>query len=132
MKEEKNGGIVMAELPKCPECGSEYTYEDRNLIVCSMCAHEWTLDTSEDSSEDSVEVVTEEIIKDAHGNILNDGDDIVVIKDLKVSGRSAVVKRGAKAKDIQLIYNASDGHDINCKVDGLGAMKLKSEFVKKA
>lgn len=122
----------MAELPKCPECGSEYTYEDRNLIVCSMCAYEWTLDTAGDSSEESLEVIAEEIIKDANGNVLNDGDDIVVIKDLKVSGRSAVVKRGAKAKDIQLIYNASDGHDINCKVDGLGAMKLKSEFVKKA
>lgn len=122
----------MAELPKCPECHSAYTYEDRNLIVCSMCAREWTLNTGAESAEELVEVATEEIIKDAHGNVLNDGDDIVVIKDLKVSGRSAVVKRGAKAKDIQLIHNATDGHDINCKVDGLGAMKLKSEFVKKA
>lgn len=122
----------MVELPKCPECGSEYTYEDRNLVVCSMCAHEWTVDAGEASSEESVEATKEEVIKDANGNVLNDGDDIVVIKDLKVTGKSAVVKRGAKAKDIQLIYNATDGHDINCKVDGMGAMKLKSEFVKKA
>lgn len=122
----------MAELPKCPECGSEYTYEDRNLVVCSMCAHEWTVNVGEASSEESVEATKEEVIKDANGNVLNDGDDIVVIKDLKVTGKSAVVKRGAKAKDIQLIYNATDGHDINCKVDGMGAMKLKSEFVKKA
>lgn len=122
----------MTELPNCPECGSEYTYEDRNFIVCSICAHEWTLNSSENASEDSKETVTEAIVRDANGNILNDGDDIVVIKDLKVSGRSAVVKRGAKAKEIQLIHNAPDGHDINCKIDGLGAMKLKSEFVKKA
>lgn len=122
----------MAELPKCPECGSEYTYEDRNLIVCSMCAHEWAVDAPEETTEELVEETVEEVIKDANGNILNDGDDIVVIKDLKVTGKSAVVKRGAKAKDIQLIYNANDGHDINCKVDGIGAMKLKSEFVKKA
>lgn len=97
-----------------------------------MCAHEWTLDAGEESTEEVAEVAAEEVIKDANGNVLNDGDDIVVIKDLKVSGSSSVVKRGAKARSIQLIYNATDGHDINCKVDGLGAMKLKSEFVKKA
>lgn len=121
----------MAELPKCPECQSEYTYEDRNLMVCSMCAYEWTINPIEESVEEAEESA-EEVIKDSNGNILNEGDDIVVIKDLKVTGSSSVIKRGAKAKNIQLIYNASDGHDINCKVEGVGAMKLKSEFVKKA
>lgn len=122
----------MPELAKCAKCNSEYTYEDRNLIVCSMCSHEWTLDSVEESTEESIGVPAEEVIKDSNGNVLSDGDDLVVIKDLKVSGSSGAVKRGAKAKNIQLIYNASDGHDINCKVDGFGAMKLKSEFVKKA
>lgn len=129
MRIYENRGNAMTELSRCPECHSEYTYEDRNLIVCSMCGHEWTLDVVKESIE---EESTEEVIKDSNGNILDEGDDIVVIKDLKVSGSSSIVKRGAKAKNIQLIYNASDGHDINCKVEGFGAIKLKSEFVKKA
>jgi protein PhnA len=112
----------MSSLPVCPECGSEYTYEDRDLFVCPECAHEWaqTVTTVEDESE--------KVIKDANGNVLQDGDTVSVIKDLKVKGSSLVVKVGSKAKNIRLV----DGdHDIDCKIDGIGAMKLKSGFVKK-
>lgn len=114
----------MAELPNCPKCNSEYTYEDRGLIICSMCAHEWSLDSAEN--------VNEEVIRDAHGNELADGDTVIVIKDLKVKGSSTPLKQGTKVKNIKLIHNASDGHDIDCRIDGFGSMKLKSEFVKKA
>ena len=111
----------METLPNCPKCNSEYTYEDGNLLVCPECAYEWSLESAEDT--ESVKVV-----KDANGNILNDGDSITVIKDLKVKGSSSVVKIGTKVKNIRLV----DGdHDIDCKIDGFGAMKLKSEFVKK-
>src|SRR4051812_30905882 len=113
----------MNELPNCPKCNSEYTYEDGNLFVCPECAHEWT-------AESEVEEIEEEkVYKDANGNILVDGDSVTVIKDLKVKGSSSVVKKGTKVKDIRLV----DGdHDIDCKIDGFGAMKLKSEFVKKS
>lgn len=113
----------MSELPNCPECGSEYTYEDRELYVCPECAHEWSQNAVEEISSDV------KVIKDANGNVLQDGDTVTVIKNLKVKGSSLVVKVGAKAKNIRLV----DGdHDIDCKIDGIGAMKLKSEFVKKA
>ena len=113
----------MSELPKCPECGSEYTYEDRGMFVCPECAHEWCMNAVEECADDA------RVIKDANGNVLQDGDTVTVIKDLKVKGSSLVVKVGAKAKNIRLV----DGdHDIDCKIDGVGAMKLKSEFVKKA
>ncbi len=113
----------MSALPVCPECGSEYTYEDRDLYVCPECAHEW----SQEAAAEPVE--SERVINDANGNILHDGDSVTVIKDLKVKGSSLVVKIGMKAKNIRLV----DGdHDIDCKIDGIGAMKLKSEFVKKA
>ncbi|MGG3449631.1 zinc ribbon domain-containing protein YjdM [Domibacillus aminovorans] len=109
----------MSDLPNCPKCHSEYTYEDGSLFVCPECAHEWTL---ESETED------QKVVKDAYGNVLNDGDSITVIKDLKVKGSSSVVKIGTKVKSIRLV----DGdHDIDCKIDGFGAMKLKSEFVKK-
>lgn len=114
----------MSEFPSCPSCNSEYTYEDRGVIVCSLCANEWGLEAQEDTSH--------EVINDANGNILEDGDSVIVIKDLKVKGSSSSVKKGLKVKNIKLIHNASDGHDIDCKIDGFGAMKLKSEFVKKA
>ena len=112
----------MNSLPKCPACGSEFTYEDDIMYVCPECAHEWSKEgTAEDSAEGR-------IIKDANGNVLQDGDTITVIKDLKVKGSSLVVKVGTKVKNIRLV----DGdHDIDCKIDGIGAMKLKSEFVKK-
>ncbi len=109
-------------LPKCPKCGSEYTYEDGNMLICPECFHEWTLDES--SSEDE-----ENVVKDANGNVLKDGDSVTIIKDLKVKGASNDLKRGTKVKNIRLI---DDGiHNIDCKIDGFGAMKLKSEFVKK-
>lgn len=112
----------MSTLPNCPECSSEFTYEDRDLYVCPECAHEWSQDAP-DEENDSVNV-----IKDAYGNVLQDGDSVTVVKDLKVKGSSLVVKVGSKAKNIRLV----DGdHDIDCKIEGIGAMKLKSEFVKK-
>jgi protein PhnA len=111
----------MSDLPVCPECSSEYTYEDGAMLVCPECAHEWSLEA--DSINDGL--VT---IKDANGNVLQDGDTVTVIKDLKVKGSSLVVKVGTKVKNIRLV----DGdHDIDCKIDGVGAMKLKSGFVKK-
>ncbi|MET4655720.1 alkylphosphonate utilization protein [Exiguobacterium sp. Helios] len=111
----------MNEYPNCPNCGSAYTYEDGNVFVCPECAHEWTADDAAAAEESTV-------IRDANGNVLNDGDTITVIKDLKVKGTSLVVKQGTRVKGIRLV----DGdHDIDCKIDGLGAMKLKSEFVKK-
>ncbi|MFT3758036.1 zinc ribbon domain-containing protein YjdM [Thauera sp.] len=112
----------MSSLPKCPECSSEYTYEDGSNYVCPECAHEWP-----QSAEEAVEAA--KVFKDANGNLLQDGDSVTVIKDLKVKGSSLVVKVGTKVKNIRLI----DGdHDIDCKIDGIGAMKLKSEFVRKA
>ncbi|OMF30119.1 alkylphosphonate utilization protein [Paenibacillus sp. FSL H8-0548] len=113
----------MNVLPNCPACNSEYTYEDGSLLVCPECAHEWSLESDSENNED------QKIIKDANGNVLNDGDSVTVIKDLKVKGSSLVVKIGTKVRNIRLV----DGdHDIDCKIDGFGAMKLKSEFVKKA
>lgn len=112
----------MSQYPNCPKCQSEYTYEDGNLFVCPECAHEWTLESEEAQSE------TEKVYKDANGNVLVDGDAVTVIKDLKVKGSSLVVKKGTKVKGIRLI----DGdHDIDCKIDGIGAMQLKTQFVKK-
>lgn len=112
----------MIDLPNCPKCNSEYTYEDGSLLVCPECGHEWTLEFDTENSEDK------KIIKDANGNVLNDGDFVMVIKDLKVKGSSLVVKIGTKVKNIRLV----DGdHDIDCKIDGFGDMKLKSEFVRK-
>jgi protein PhnA len=110
----------MIDLPECPKCQSKYTYEDGTLFVCPECAHEWT---KEGGSSEEVNV-----IKDANGNVLQDGDSVTVIKDLKVKGTSLVVKMGTKVKNIRLVEG---DHDIDCKIDSFGAMKLKSEFVKK-
>ncbi len=116
----------MANTPNCPKCNSQYAYYDGVLYVCPECAHEWSQASENDRSQD------ENIIRDSNGNELKDGDSIVVIKDLKVKGSSTPIKKGTKVKNIRLIHNPSDGHDIDCKIDGFGAMKLKSEFVKKA
>ena len=113
----------MSDLPKCTQCGSEYTYEDGNMYICPECGHEWSKDAAVESDENAC------VVKDAYGNVLNDGDSITVIKDLKVKGSSSVVKVGTKVKNIRLVEG---DHDIDCKIDGIGAMKLKSEFVKKA
>lgn len=112
----------MSALPNCVACGSEFTYEDRDMYVCPECAHEWPQNVSEGGEQEA-------IIVDSNGNPLQDGDSVTVIKDLKVKGSSSVVKVGTKVKNIRLV----DGdHDIDCKIDGIGAMKLKSKFVKKA
>ena len=113
----------MNSLPKCPKCGSEYTYEDRSMYVCPECAHEWAKDAVAESADQK------RVVRDAHGNVLNDGDTVTVIKDLKIKGSSSVVKVGTKVKNIRLVEG---DHDIDCKIDGIGAMQLKSEFVKKA
>ncbi|HCX09775.1 MAG TPA: alkylphosphonate utilization protein [Hyphomonas sp.] len=111
----------MCALPPCPNCDSEYTYEDGALLICPECAHEWSADTA--SATDAP------VIKDSNGNPLADGDTVTVIKDLKIKGSSSVVKRGTKVKNIRLV----DGdHDIDCRIDGIGQMGLKSEFVKRA
>ena len=112
----------MTTLPKCPSCSSVYTYADGAMYVCPECAHEWPT-----AAEESAEAAM--VIRDAYGNVLNDGDAVTVIKDLKIKGSSAVVKVGTKVRNIRLV--AGD-HDIDCKIDGIGAMQLKSEFVKKA
>jgi len=113
----------MSDLPNCPQCGSQYTYDDGSFYVCPECAHEWSRDAPTDVPEDDA------LVKDANGNVLQDGDTVTVIKNLKVKGSSSVVKVGTKVKNIRLV----DGdHDIDCKIDGIGAMKLKSQIVKKA
>jgi len=112
----------MTTLPNCPSCSSEYTYENGEMYVCPECSHEWGTAAAESADADSVVV-------DAFGNILNDGDSITVIKDLKIKGSSSVVKVGTKVRNIRII---SGDHDIDCRIDGIGAMQLKSEFVKKA
>lgn len=113
----------MDKLPNCPKCNSEYVYEDGSLLICPECSHEWAV--SADQEDDNV-------IKDANGNVLNDGDSVTVIRDLKVKGSSSSIKIGTKVKNIRLVPDSSDGHNIDCKIDGFGAMKLKSEVVKKA
>ena len=112
----------MSELPPCPKCGSEYTYQDGNLLICPECAHEWNPD-AEAQADEGLKV------NDANGNPLSDGDSVTVVKDLKVKGSSSVVKVGTKVRNIRLVEG---DHNIDCKIDGIGAMKLKSEFVKKA
>ncbi|MGR9101306.1 MAG: zinc ribbon domain-containing protein YjdM [Gammaproteobacteria bacterium] len=113
----------MSDLPNCPKCGSEYTYEDGGLYVCPECGYEWPKDAAAEAAE------AEKTVHDAYGTPLQDGDAVTVIKDLKVKGSSLVVKVGTKVKNIRLVEG---DHDIDCKIDGIGAMKLKSEFVKKA
>jgi protein PhnA len=115
----------MNTLPPCPKCQSTYTYEDGGHLVCPECAHEW----SAGAVAEVVEVAEVRVVRDAHGNELKDGDSVTVIKDLKVKGSSTVVKVGTRVRNIRLV----DGdHDIDCHIEGIGAMGLKSEFVKKA
>jgi protein PhnA len=112
----------MSGFPACPNCASSLTYEDGALLVCPECAHEW-------SPQADVAQADADVIRDSNGNVLQDGDTVTVIKDLKVKGSSQVVKVGTKVKNIRLV---GGDHDIDCKIDGIGAMKLKSEFVRKA
>ncbi len=108
----------MSELPACPECQCAYTYEDGHMLVCPECSHEWRTESVPEGGG----------VKDANGQLLQDGDTVTVIKDLKVKGTTAVVKVGTKVKNIRLVEG---DHDIDCRIDGIGAMSLKSEFVKK-
>ena len=110
----------MSTLPPCPKCESPYTYEDGSLLTCPECAHEWSLDSADTADQSD--------FKDANGNVLVDGDTVSVIKDLKVKGASQPLKVGTKVKNIRLVEG---DHNIDCKIDGFGQMKLKSEFVKK-
>lgn len=115
----------MSHFPPCPQCQSAYTYEDGDMLVCPECAHEWS------STADQAEAGTDDaglVVKDAHGALLVDGDSVVLIKDLKIKGSSSVVKVGTKVKGIRLVEG---DHNIDCKIVGIGAMQLKSEFVKK-
>jgi len=112
----------MPTLPACPKCGCEYTYEDGNLIVCPECFNEFSADAQDESAEDEL------IVRDANGTLLKDGDDVVIIKDLKVKGAKSDLKMGTKVKGIRLV---DSDHNIDCKIPGFGAMALKSEFVKK-
>ncbi len=115
----------MTVLPPCPKCQSVYAYEDRGLLVCPECGHEWSAADSGDAGE---EAAAAKVVRDANGTVLQDGDTVTVIKDLKIKGSSSVVKVGTKVKGIRLV----DGdHDIDCKIPGIGPMGLKSEFVKK-
>ena len=112
----------MSNLPPCPSCGSEFTYEDGAMLICPECGHEWSPQSNPDPAE------APRVVRDAVGNVLQDGDTVTVVKDLKVKGSSLVVKVGTKVKNIRLCEGE---HDIDCRIDGVGAMGLKSEFVKR-
>ncbi len=114
----------MTQFPPCPECNSEYSYANGTFFICSQCSYEWSQQAEEKQEEHAA------IVKDAHGTVLNEGDTISVIKDLKIKGSSQVVKVGTKVRNIRLVPN--EDHNIDCKIEGIGPMKLKSEFVKKA
>ncbi|MDD5759928.1 MAG: zinc ribbon domain-containing protein YjdM [Desulfobulbaceae bacterium] len=113
----------MKNLPQCPKCHSEYTYEDGAMYICPECTFEWAKDAVVENADH------DRVVRDAHGNVLSDGDTVTLIKNLKIKGSSSVVKVGTKVKNIRLVEG---DHNIDCKIDGIGAMQLKSEFVKKA
>lgn len=123
----------MAQSPACPQCKSEVTYFDGSLNVCPLCSFEWA-DSEHLTGDSSQEVVDENqslSVKDANGNALQDGDSVTVIKDLKIKGASGAVKGGTKVRNIRLVADPGDGHNIVCKIDGIGSIHLKSEFVRK-
>ena len=115
----------MSELPSCPKCESNYTYQDRDNFICPECSHEWT---------EVAEIEPDCVVKDSNGHVLVSGDTVTVIRDLKVKGSSSVVKVGTKVKNIRVLDtdHIADGHDIDCKIDGFGAMKLKGSVVRKS
>lgn len=118
----------MSENTHCPKCSSENIYQDGNLWICPECSNEWSVFAKAELIQNEIEDNT---IRDANGNALADGDSVTVIKELKIKGSSSVVKVGTKVKNIRLV-DGGDGHDIACKIDGIGAINLKSEFVRKA
>jgi protein PhnA len=113
----------MNNIPPCPNCGSLLGYDDGYLLICPECAHEWSREAAADPADAG------RVVRDSNGNALADGDSVTVIKDLKIKGTSSVVKVGTKVKNIRLVEG---DHDIDCRIDGVGPMKLKSEFVRKA
>jgi protein PhnA len=113
----------MSALPPCPVCNSAFTYEDGGMLVCPECAHEWRAQDAAAAQESAREY------RDSAGNLLQDGDTVTVIKDLKLKGGGGTVKMGTKVKNIRLV---DSDHDIDCKIEGFGAMSLKTEFVRKA
>lgn len=117
----------MENPSNCPKCNSENIYADGNLWICPECAHEWT----PSAAAVNVEVVADNKVRDSNGNVLQDGDSVIVVKDLKIKGSSSVVKGGTKVRNIRLA-DGGDGHDIACKIEGIGSINLKSEFVRKA
>lgn len=121
--------INMETVTNCPKCRSENIYEDGNLWICPECSHEWSLFLSDKNGD--AEAEPDQHVRDSNGTILNDGDSITVIKELKIKGSSSAVKVGTKVKNIRLV-DGGDGHDISCKIEGIGAINLKSEFVRKA
>ncbi len=114
----------MTTLPHCPKCNSSFTYGDGALLICPECAHEWSLAETPKTTAEQVSV-----IKDANGNVLQDGDSVVLVKSLKVKGSSSTLKVGTKVKNIRLVEG---DHNIDCRIEGIGEMQLKSEFVKKS
>jgi protein PhnA len=119
--------VSESALPPCPKCQSTFTYEDGPLLVCPECAHEWSPVATSAATEGDESAAP--VVRDAHGTILRDGDTVTIIKDLKVKGASSALKVGTRVKNIKLVEG---DHDIDCRIDGFGAMQLKSEFVKKA
>jgi protein PhnA len=119
---------VNENLPPCPECAGAYTYEMGALLVCPECGHEWTPEAAGAAEGGD----GPRVVKDAVGNVLSDGDSVTVVKALKVKGHPTGIKAGTKVRGIRLIEDGTDGHDIDCKIDGFGAMQLKSSVVKKA
>jgi protein PhnA len=117
--------------PQCPKCDAQYTYADGSLWVCPQCSHEWSQSAAVEGAEDAP-VAVDMTIRDSNGNVLAEGDTVTVIKDLKVKGASGALKAGTKVRNIHLVLDGPDGHNITCKIDGLGSMHLKSEFVKKS
>lgn len=115
----------MEKIPNCEKCGSEFTYESGALCICPECGHEWVKDAESQEGE------KEQIVRDAHGNTLEEGDSVVIIKDLKVKGAPSALKVGMKIKNIHLVEEV-DGHNIEAKIKGFGSLMLKSEFVKKS
>lgn len=121
----------MSDSPSCSKCQSPYPYQDGGLWICPECGHEWSSESSAGNSE-AEDSGSDRVIRDANGNELKDGDTVTVIKTLKVKGAQGPLKAGTKVKNIRLIHDAADGHDIACKIDGFGSMGLKSSIVKKA
>ncbi|MDL2172107.1 MULTISPECIES: zinc ribbon domain-containing protein YjdM [Asaia] len=124
---EQEDKIVKSDI--CPQCGCEHIYQDGGLWVCPECALEWSVEA--DAPDGTAQAGDDTTVRDANGNVLADGDTVTIIKDLKVKGSSSVIKGGTKIKGIRLV-DASDGHNLSCKIPGIGGMNLKSEFVRKA